>query len=144
MVLVDSQQRKVNILEDYGGEFKNKGIRSDNKYREEFEMVKKQLRSRGNTFCYCVWLQIKVKKINPRHKSIFSPYLPGFQNKKPWSLILDLYFFPAGCCTKRYSSMKRKIQCTAVHIIGLKEFLVRLMDQMVFPSLIFKMIIFYL
>jgi len=54
MVLVDSQQRKVNILEDYGGEFKNKGIRSDNKYREEFEMVKKQLRSRGNTFCYCV------------------------------------------------------------------------------------------
>lgn len=34
-------------------------------------------------FFYCVWLQIKVNKINPRHKRIFSPYLPGFQNKNP-------------------------------------------------------------
>lgn len=37
----------------------------------------------GQYFFYCVWLQIKVKKINSRHKSIFNPYLTGFQNKPP-------------------------------------------------------------
>lgn len=36
MVLVDSQQRQVNVfimLQGYKGEFKNKGFRSDKKYR---------------------------------------------------------------------------------------------------------------
>lgn len=91
MVFVDSQQREANVfimLQGCGGELKTKIVSINKKYRKYIQilwMVIKLLPSRGSIFVFffflhCVWMQIKVKKINPRHKSIFNAYLPVFQN----------------------------------------------------------------
>lgn len=122
MVQNDSWWRQLKVfipLQGCAGDFKNKGFGSDKKWRLAGEMVKKATCYwRQSFFFYCIWLQIKMKKkINPRQKRIFSLCLSGFQNnnKKKWSLIFRFDFFPplpAGCHTKRYSSIKWKIHST--------------------------------